>query len=103
MLKNQPQLRVRIYREGYPLLQQSRRYPGKASQELDDDKYAELVKQFEASLKACIEPFEKAYEISKDENIKGSVAEYLKNACFRFRTEGEEYQAKYEKYAAAVK
>ena len=29
------------------------------------------------SLKGCIEPFEKAFEITKDETIKKAVAEYL--------------------------
>lgn len=73
----------------------------KASQEMDDAKYMELVKGFETSLKACIEPFEKAFEISKDESIKVSIAEYLKNACFRFRTD-EEYKAKFDKYNQVV-
>lgn len=72
-----------------------------AAKEMDDAKYMALVGEFENSLKACIEPFEKAFEISKDENIKVSVAEYLKNACFRFRTD-EAYLAKYEKYSKIV-
>ena len=58
--------------------------------------------EFEKSLKGCIGPFEKAFEVTKDPGIKRAVAEYLKNACFRFRTEGAEFQAKYDKYAAAA-
>lgn len=73
----------------------------KAQNEMDDNKWAELNKQFEEALKSCIEPFEKAFEISKDEAIKSNVAEYLKNACFRFRTESQEFMDKYEKYNAA--
>ena len=69
-----------------------------ANNEMDDAKWNELVKQFEASLKACVEPFEKAYEISTAEDIKTTVAEYLKNACFRFRDDPE-FAAKYEKYS----
>ena len=52
---------------------------------------------FEVTLKKCIEPFEKAFGISKDEEIKKSMAEYIKNACFRFRSE-EEYKLKLDKY-----
>lgn len=74
----------------------------KASVEADDAKYMALMGEFETALKSCIAPFEKAFEISKDPEVKVSVAEYLKNACFRFRTEGPEMQAKYEKYAAAA-
>ena len=73
-----------------------------ASNEFDDAKYQVLQAEFEKNLKGCIEPFEKAFEITKDEGIKSNVAEYLKNACFRFRTESQDYMTKYEKYAAAA-
>jgi tetratricopeptide (TPR) repeat protein len=72
-----------------------------ASKEMDDAKYMALVKDFEIALKDCIEPFEKAYEVSKDQSIKVSIAEYLKNACFRFRADAE-YLAKYQKYNQVV-
>jgi len=74
----------------------------KASLESDNAKYDALMVEFEKTLKSCIEPFEKAFEITKDDSIKRAVAEYLKNACFRFRSEGGEYQAKYDKYNAAM-
>lgn len=74
----------------------------KASLETDDAKYMALMGEFEKSLKNCIAPFETVFEKTNDPEIKVSVAEYLKNACFRFRTEGAEMQAKYDKYAAAV-
>ena len=73
----------------------------KASQEVDDAKYMALLGEFETALKACIEPFEKAFEITKTPDTKVGVAEYLKNACYRFRTTSAEYQEKYDKYAAA--
>ncbi len=75
----------------------------KANNEIDDAKYMELSKQFEESLKNCIEPFEKAYQITADTVVKTSIAEYLKNACYRFRDESPEYMAKYEKYDKVVK
>ncbi len=70
----------------------------KAQDELDDNKYMELVKKFEDALKSCIDPFVKAFETTKDESIKPTLAEYLKNAYFRFREESPEYQAGYEKF-----
>lgn len=74
----------------------------KASQETNDAKYMALMGEFEKELKSCIEPFEKAYELTTDAERKSGIAEYLKNACFRFRTSDPEFMAKYEKYAAAM-
>jgi len=74
----------------------------KASTEMNDAKYTALMGEFETSLKSCIAPFETAYEKCNDADIKSSVAEYLKNACFRFRSEDPSYQEKYDKYAAAA-
>lgn len=73
----------------------------KASNEMDDAKYMMLVGQFEEALKGCIEPFETAFNLSAEGDVKVSIAEYLKNACFRFRTD-EAYMAKYEKYNKIV-
>ena len=47
--------------------------------------------------------FEKAFEITKDDNIKVAVSEYLKNACYRFSYDDEAYKEKYDKYDAIVK
>ncbi len=69
----------------------------KASEELDDAKYMALVEQFESALKGCIEPFEKAFDMSRDDEVKASISQFLKNACFRFRADPD-YQAKYDKY-----
>ena len=71
----------------------------KASQEMDDAKYMALMGEFEKALKGCIDPFEKAFDLVGDDT-KANIAEYLKNACFRFRSEGGEYQEKYDKYSA---
>ena len=71
----------------------------KADEEYNDAKYQALLGEFEKYLKGCIAPFEKAFEMVNDVEIKKSIAEYLKQACFRFRTDPE-FQAKHEKYAA---
>ena len=75
----------------------------KAGEELDDKKYNELVEQMEQSLKNALDPFEKAYNVSKDQQIKISVAEYLKNIYYRFSSNGPEYEAGYKKYDEVVK
>lgn len=69
-----------------------------AQNEFDDAKYLALVADFEKSLKACIEPFEKAFELTQDDAVKVGIAEYLKNACFRFRETDEALLEKYNKY-----
>lgn len=74
----------------------------KAANELDDAKYMALMGEFETSLKSCIPAFEKAFELTKDEEVRVNVAEYLKNACYRFISESDEYKAKYDKYSAIV-
>lgn len=74
----------------------------KAQEELDDAKYMALVEEFETALKNAIDPFEKAYEVSKNNDIRVNIAEYLKNIYYRFRDQSPEYQAKYEKYDQVV-
>lgn len=73
-----------------------------AQTELDDAKYMALVQKFETYLKSCIEPFEKAYNMTKNEEIKPSLAEYLKNSYYRFREEDPKYQAGYDKFSKLV-
>lgn len=70
----------------------------KAQQELDDNKYNALLEQMEKALNDAIAPFETAFEISTDKDIKLACAEYLKNIYFRFREKGADYQTNYEKY-----
>lgn len=74
----------------------------KAAEELDDAKYEILVKQLEANLEAAIEPFEKCYSVSTDNEVKVVCAEYLKNIYFRFRERNETFKASYEKYNAIM-
>ena len=73
-----------------------------ASAEMDDAKWNEYNTQFKNSLKACIEPFEKAFEICPNEDVRKSICEYLKNACYRFCTEDDIYMEKYKKYSAVL-
>ena len=75
----------------------------KASNELDDKKYNALVEEFEQALKNALEPFEKAFAISKDNSLKVNIAEYLKNIYYRFSSNGPEYEAGYKKYDEIVK
>ena len=75
----------------------------KAQNELDDKKYNALVEEFEQTLKNAIDPFEKAYNVSKDEGLKVNIAEYLKNIYYRFSSVSPEYEAAYKKYDEVVK
>ena len=74
-----------------------------ASNELDDKKWMELNSQFEKVLKDAIDPFEKAYNVTKDNTLKVSIAEYLKNIYYRFSSTGDEYEKGYQKYNEVVK
>jgi len=71
----------------------------KAQTEQDDAKYMALVEQFEKALKDCLPPFEKAFEVTKDNEIKKSIAEYLKQVYFRFRDQDPSYETKYKYYS----
>ena len=51
----------------------------------------------------AIDPFEKAFALTKDEGLKVSIAEYLKNIYYRFYSKGAEYEEGYNKYDAIVK
>ena len=75
----------------------------KAANEMDDKKYAVLVEKFEQALMNSLEPFESAYNVSKDDSIKVSIAEYLKNIYYRFVSKGEKYEEGYNKYNEIVK
>ena len=61
-----------------------------------------LIEEFEAALMNAIEPFEKAFNITKDNQIKVSIAEYLKNIYYRFRDKGTQYEEGYNKYSTIV-
>ena len=74
-----------------------------ASNEMDDKKWMELNEQFEVALKNALDPFEKAYNVTKDNTLKVNIAEYLKNIYYRFSSDGPEYEAGYKKYNEVVK
>ena len=74
-----------------------------ASNEFDDKKYNALVEQFEQALLDALQPFEKAYNVTKDDSLKVSIAEYLKNIYYRNISKGADYEAAYNKYNEVVK
>lgn len=74
-----------------------------AAQELDDTKYAALVKEYEQYLLDAIEPFEKAFEVTKNPEVKLNAAEYLKNIYYRFSSVEDKYMQGYNKYNDYVK
>ena len=74
-----------------------------ASNEYDDRKYQALIQEFEQSLKNALEPFEKAYNVSQNNDLKVNIAEYLKNIYYRFSSNGPEYEEGYRKYDEVVK
>ena len=74
----------------------------KAAREMDDAKYMKLVEEFETALMNAADPFERAFAITKDKDIKVNIAEYLKNIYYRFREEDPKYMESYQKYDAIV-
>lgn len=75
----------------------------KAAMEMDDRIYAQMQAECEDALMKAIEPFEKAFAITKDNDIKTQIAAYLKNIYYRFHSKGAEYEAAYNKYNDIVK
>lgn len=69
-----------------------------AQEELDDTKYNAMMDKAEEKLKNAMEPFESAYNITKSEDVKMAIAEYLRNIYFRFREKSDDYMQKYLKY-----
>ena len=74
-----------------------------AAAELNDAKWLELNKQFTVALKNALEPFEQAYNVSKDDSLRVNIAEYLKNIYYRFSSDGPEWEEGYKKYNEIVK
>lgn len=67
----------------------------KAIEELDDNKYNELMDEMSKCLKDAIEPFEKAFANTEDLELKSGIASYLKEIYFRFRDEKPEYMDRF--------
>ncbi len=70
----------------------------KAQNEMDDAKYRQLNEEFEKVLMTAVEPFEKAFNVAKDIEVKKNIAQYLKNIYFRFRDQEASYMEKYKMY-----
>lgn len=87
--------------EGVLLYDQALEIQDKAQNEFNDKKYNALVAEFDKTLESAIAPLEKAFEVTKDNGIKTSLAEYLKNICYRLRDKG--YRDAYDKYNAIYK
>jgi hypothetical protein len=67
-----------------------------ASKEPDDNKYAAMLKDLDAELKASLPYFVRAYELFPEEL---STVQFLKNICYRFREQSPEMQADFERYS----
>lgn len=68
-------------------------------QDKENPKYKIIKEEFNAALKLAIPPFEKAFSLSTDENIKISIAEYLKNIYNNLKEDDKQYIDSYAKYA----
>ena len=67
--------------------------------DLDDiENYERLLKQQEQYLMDSIEPFEKAFSTTDDQEVKIAVAQALKQVYFRFRDRDPKYAAGHKKY-----
>ena len=87
--------------EGLIYTNKADEYAKAANTENDDAKYEKLVEQFNTTLKASIEPFEKAFEVAKATDLKVNIAEQLKQTCYRF-SDDPAYKAKYDSYKAFI-
>jgi hypothetical protein len=65
--------------------------------------WEDLNKEFAQYLKSALEPFETAYNVTKDNSLKVNIADFLKNIYYRFSTEGPEWEEGYRKYNEVVK
>lgn len=74
------------------------KYGQMAQDELNDKKYNALLDKCAENYKLSLEAFEKAFNMTKSDELKKSIAEYLKQLYFKFRNESPEYLAGYEKY-----
>ena len=65
-------------------------------------KYDELNDKVIETYKAAVEPFEKCYEVSKNDAVKASAADFLKRLCFTLRNVDPKYQEGYDKWKVIV-
>ena len=64
--------------------------------------YDELMKVHKDVLKNAVEPFEKCYAITKNDDLKSNAAVLLKQVYYLLRKEGTEYVDGYNKYNEIV-
>lgn len=69
----------------------------------DYKKWESLVNEANEIYKKCMEPFEKAFNLTTDDQVKLGCAEYLKSIYYRFSSDSDDYMAKYKEYDAYVK
>ena len=89
--------------EGILFYEEAMEFAEKAQNELDDNKYYALVKEYEASLQKALPPFEQAYNVCKDPGLRVEIAKYLRDINYRFREQDPKYQAAYDRFDAVVK
>ena len=65
-------------------------------------KYDELNEKVIETYQSAVEPFEKCYEISKNDAVKASAADFLKRLCFTLRNVDPKYQEGYDKWKVIV-
>ena len=65
-------------------------------------KYDELNEKVTQVYIGAVEPFEKCYEMSQNEAVKVSAADFLKRLCFTLRNVDPKYQEAYEKWSKIV-
>ena len=65
-------------------------------------KYDELNEKVTQVYIGAVEPFEKCYEISQNEAVKGAAADFLKRLCFTLRNIDPKYQEAYDKWSKIV-
>lgn len=69
----------------------------------DVEGYETLVKKMDNYFLSSIDPYEKAFAISTDEELKIVAATALKQVYFRFRDKDPKYAEGYDKYEAYLK
>jgi tetratricopeptide (TPR) repeat protein len=89
--------------QGVLLYDKAREISDKAQNELDDAKYEALVDEYRQILVEAVVPFEKAFEVSQNIQVKINAAEYLKAIYYILKSVDNKYQEAYDKYEEYVK
>lgn len=89
--------------EGSYWLEKAAKLLDEATVTEDYKKWESLVNEANEIYKQCIVPFEKAFNITDDEQVKLGCAEYLKSIYYRFSSDSDDYMNKYKEFDAFVK